>query len=436
MPGNCAVLLVRWMIVGELPPPEVIGAVIALVGLAVSIVGLLISWRGQLKKVLRYELGSTTSLGLTDKLSLVYDGTPLSKAQTVTVSVISDGRHSIRSTDFDGGPIEFDLSPATIVELLEATSEPPSYAAPTASFDGSKLRVGPGALGRHQRVDYLLIVDGDPALAIQAPLPDVEIGAPTVSRLWQMINKIFLGHRPRAYVIAGAATAYVAWFGYFFYLNPDVRGEDVSVYTSVGPAADEGTWLIQVPVGALPRVPAVRGDNCSKALERAVIAGAGLPVTSTSLRISIGSAGYRTKVSVGGARLIVDERRPLVAGARLKCPGRVEVRAPEDTDTLMVNLDDQTTRFIPARNPENYQSYHMLNVSAVAENCYCKWHLELDIKSGDSMKAVVVDASARLVGESRADASSIVPFEVVGAGPGKSYTYVAGQWKEDGLVGR
>jgi hypothetical protein len=436
MPGNCAVLLMRWMIAGEMPPPEVIAAVIALVGLVVSIVGLLISWRGQLKKVLRYELGSTTSLGLTDKLSLVYDGTPLANAQTVSVSVISDGRNSIRSTDFDGGPIEFDLSPATIVELLEATSEPVSYSAPTASFDGTKLRVGPGALGRHQRVDYLLIVDGDPGLKCAAPLPDVEIGAPTVSRLRRVINRIFLGHRPRAYAIAGIAIAYVAWFGYFFYLDPDVRSEDVSVYASVAPAADEGTWLIQVPVGALPRVPAIRGDNCSKALERAVIAGAGLPVTSTSLRVGIGSVGYRTKVSVGGARLFVDERRPLVAGARLKCPGKVEVEAPEDTDTLMVNLDDQTTRFIPAQHPGSDQGYHQLNVSAVAENCYCKWHLELDIKSGDSTKTVIVDAAARLSDVSRADASSIVPFEVVGAGPGQSYTYVAGQWKLDGLAGR
>jgi hypothetical protein len=422
MPGT--VLLVRWMIAAEMPPPEVIGAVIALVSLVVSIVGLLISWRGQLKKVLRYELGSTTSLGLTDKLSLVYDGTTLAKAQTVAVSVISDGRNSIKSSDFDGDrPIEFDLSPATIVELLEATSEPASYSAPKAAFDGSKLRVGPGSLGRHQQVDYLLIVDGDPGLKCEAPLPDVDVGASgaqTVQRVRRLINKIFLGHRWGVYFAAGFAITYVGWFGYRFYLDPEVHSESLSVYTSVGPRADEGTWLIQVPVGTLPRVPAKPGDKCSKALERAVIAGAGLPVTSTSLHVSIASAGYRTKVTFSGARLFIDERRPLIAGARLKCPGKVSVDALDTTDTLMVNLDDQTTRFVPAQNPVHYQSYYLLNVAADAENCYCKWHLELDMRSGDSLKTVVIDAAARLTDESRGGGGEIFWLVVRGARAPKS----------------
>jgi hypothetical protein len=113
--------------------------------------------------------------GVRGELELRHRGVPLQKTHVVELKLVNRGRRDIPSSDFDNGtPITLDTS-ARIIELLQTTSEPSTIPAPAVVVDGSALKIGPGLIGRGQRITYTVLVDGEPELKYQGTLQDVQV---------------------------------------------------------------------------------------------------------------------------------------------------------------------------------------------------------------------------------------------------------------------
>ena len=94
----------------------------------------------------------------------------------VDIYLSSRGRRDIKSEAFDDGePIALDIG-VPIRELHGVMWRPKTQRAVPHRVDGSRVLVGPGLIGRHQDLRFVLITDGKPKrLACQASLVDVRV---------------------------------------------------------------------------------------------------------------------------------------------------------------------------------------------------------------------------------------------------------------------
>jgi hypothetical protein len=112
--------------------------------------------------------------GVRGDLELRHRGRPLTDPHVLEVVLAGQGRRDIPSDAFDGGtPIRLDAG-APIVELLRVVSESSSNPAPATRVDGTALEIGPGLIGRRQKLTFTFLVEGEPGLDCQAPLIDVD----------------------------------------------------------------------------------------------------------------------------------------------------------------------------------------------------------------------------------------------------------------------
>lgn len=113
--------------------------------------------------------------GVRDDLRLFHRGVRLEHPYLAEVVLAGRGRRDIPRSAFDNGdPIRLDLH-VPIVELLQgsvidATSS--ATPAPRVRIDGTALLVGPALIGRRQRLTLTVLVEGEPALSCDAPLPN------------------------------------------------------------------------------------------------------------------------------------------------------------------------------------------------------------------------------------------------------------------------
>lgn len=399
----------------------------ALVGVA----GLYLSWRTLPEKRLYFGMSNPVSLGITENLTLAYAGIELTSAHTVNLWLSSEGRHSIKSADFDNGmPIVLDLAPARILELLGSDSIPEGYSAPPVEIDGTMLKIGPGALRPRQLTTYSMIIDGIPFLSCQTALPDVRVepwANKNSSKLRKISNFFFLRNRWTTLLAIWALLLFGltsgVYRGIFYRERPTV-----STYVTTIPAANEGTWMLQAPVRELPQLPSQLTDDCSAVLQRAVAAGAGVRVGTMQVDVT----AYVTDadaVSFNRARLIIDERNERLNGDKVRCVAReISAEPIESRDRLLVNLDDQSVRHIPALEPTNESWRYTINVEVATTDCYCRYHLEVDLDVDNESRTVVIDDTS--IGSDKSEsAPRLVPFQLSGSGSGNLYDFRGGHWQ-------
>lgn len=110
-----------------------------------------------------------------DDLQITFKDTPLDKPHVVRVHLVGQGRKDIPSTAFDSGnPLHLDIN-ANIVKVLQITSNG-QQPVPKIAVDGSTLRIGPSLIGKRQRIEITLLVDGEnPHLICQSYLENVDV---------------------------------------------------------------------------------------------------------------------------------------------------------------------------------------------------------------------------------------------------------------------
>lgn len=374
------------------------------------------------------------SLGLAEKLTLVYDGKELTDAHTLSVWLSSEGRHGIKSEDFDNQqPISFDLAPARILELLGAESTPDAYLPPAAEIEDSFLNVGPGAFRPRQRVSYLLIIDGLPSLQCKAALPDVRLesfDAKTSTRLRSISYSIFVKHWWFTTSVIFGVLAAGLWIGFtqiLEFVNRSSDWDEVTAFSKSFPSEDEGTWMLQVPVADLPRLPSNLATNCAPALESAVNAGAGIPVDTIRLHLDVYSFGQETS-SFDAARVIIDGRSSVTNLDKLRCESEAISTDPdESTDRLLVNLDDQTVKHFPADVVD--EDLYAIDIEVSTKTCFCAFHIELDVLLNGKVHTLILDKSNLAYEDTATPPPELIPFQLVGPGTGEIYDFKDGLWE-------
>jgi hypothetical protein len=134
------------------------------------------------RRRLLYGLRKVTPLvtapdGVRAELELSHRGQSLDQPHVIEFELVGRGRRDISHGAFDAGaPIRFDLL-TPIIELLEvaASDSSSSTPMPPVRIDGTVLTVGPSLIGRRQKLVFSLLVEGEPTLRCEAPLPDVEV---------------------------------------------------------------------------------------------------------------------------------------------------------------------------------------------------------------------------------------------------------------------
>jgi hypothetical protein len=103
------------------------------------------------------------------------DNRVLSHPHVVQVHLTTRGRKDIPSAAYDNGmPIVLGVG-GEIIDVLAVTAEPTSPACPPYEVAGSDLRIGPGLLGKRQRITFTLLLDSNaPAPTCSSKLIDVE----------------------------------------------------------------------------------------------------------------------------------------------------------------------------------------------------------------------------------------------------------------------
>lgn len=102
-------------------------------------------------------------------------GGKLDDPQIVTVAIQSNGRQSISPEMFSKAqPLVLKLG-VPLVEVLKVTSQPEEQAIPDFEEFESGLKVGPSGMAAKQRVEFSLLVDGEPHLTAVGHLPDVTV---------------------------------------------------------------------------------------------------------------------------------------------------------------------------------------------------------------------------------------------------------------------
>lgn len=109
-------------------------------------------------------------------IELLYHGTRLTDPRALTIELISRGRKDIPSDAYDGGqPLHLDVG-ASVVEVLQVSSEPDSLPLPHVSADKTSLKIGPSLIGRRHRITLTVLTDGgSPSLSCRSSLIDVQV---------------------------------------------------------------------------------------------------------------------------------------------------------------------------------------------------------------------------------------------------------------------
>jgi hypothetical protein len=109
-------------------------------------------------------------------LKLLYREEPLTDPHVLTVELISRGRKDIPNDAYnDGQPLQLDVG-ASIVEILQITSEPETLDTPHVTASGKRLNIGPSLIGKRHQITISVLTDGgQPYLTYRSPLIDVQI---------------------------------------------------------------------------------------------------------------------------------------------------------------------------------------------------------------------------------------------------------------------
>jgi hypothetical protein len=103
------------------------------------------------------------------------NGRVIKDPRLVEVTFLSNGRQSISSESFSQGrPLILDFG-VTVVEILKAAGQPAEQAIPDYKLDVSKLKIGPSGIAAKQKIDFSLLVDGNPRINLISNLPDVQV---------------------------------------------------------------------------------------------------------------------------------------------------------------------------------------------------------------------------------------------------------------------
>src|SRR6266496_1378600 len=107
----------------------------------------------------------------------------LADPRVLTLELVSRGRKDIPSEAYDDHqPLLLNVG-ARIVEVLQATSRPAAQPAPRITAAGTSLRIGPSLIGSRHEITITVLTDGgEPSLACQSPLIDVQVRQRTQDR--------------------------------------------------------------------------------------------------------------------------------------------------------------------------------------------------------------------------------------------------------------
>jgi hypothetical protein len=120
-------------------------------------------------------LVSTQVQGL-DKLSVAFDGAPLSHPYLVTVRIGSTGRADISSSSFDGGkPVLFDVRVPVLAQLGHWSSSDTVGARLTFAEGDSAVALQPSLLPKGHLMRAAYLCDGEPDVVPRIELADISI---------------------------------------------------------------------------------------------------------------------------------------------------------------------------------------------------------------------------------------------------------------------
>jgi len=120
-------------------------------------------------------------------------------------------------------------------------------------------------------------------------------------------------------------------------------------------------------------------------------------VIASSMNVQI--AAYKVggdRPEFRGAQIIIDDRLPKLVGPLVRCTGDpISAVSNKAEDRLLVNLDDETIRHLPGSKTSNDHNdlFYVLNVQAIADTCYCRWHIELDLAVDEEISKLLIDAT-------------------------------------------
>lgn len=159
----------------------------AVIALAVGLLGAAIAWIGPRRgrRRLHYGTISETRLlprhGLSEEvrsnLVLLHRGQPVGGDPYVVEIVLRGmGNRDIPSSSFDQGkPLRIHLG-VPIIEQLQVNEDSKSaIPTPPIRAGDKSVEIGPGLVGRRQRISVSLLVDGRPHLRAESPLPDIAV---------------------------------------------------------------------------------------------------------------------------------------------------------------------------------------------------------------------------------------------------------------------
>lgn len=142
---------------------DLVGAVVAIAGVAVSLAGIVYGWRAAVpQRKVAYSFDVTPLLngraGNVDDV-MVYRGTErLAHPHTATLKLVNVGNREIEAAHFNGAPVEFSLNARVIAELDRETGD--NRRIPPMETNGSALYVQPFVIHKGQEIAYKLLLDG------------------------------------------------------------------------------------------------------------------------------------------------------------------------------------------------------------------------------------------------------------------------------------
>ncbi|MEU1034562.1 hypothetical protein ABZ402_38845 [Streptomyces mirabilis] len=113
--------------------------------------------------------------GNSSSLTVTHGSTVLAKPRLVDVDLRNLSSRDITASSFHGGlSLIIDLD-ATIIEILDSSTQPPTSILPASAVNGTKLEIPPALLVKRQAVKYTVLVDGETENpSFQCPLVDFD----------------------------------------------------------------------------------------------------------------------------------------------------------------------------------------------------------------------------------------------------------------------
>ncbi|WP_159828362.1 hypothetical protein [Arthrobacter sp. 9AX] len=111
-----------------------------------------------------------------DRLTLAYDGSPVTNPYLVTLQLASSGRADITSSSFDGDkPILFELNVPILAEIEQTPSTSTVSAQLQYNGEGSVIQLPPSLLPKGFGIRASYVCDGEPTLEPKIELADITI---------------------------------------------------------------------------------------------------------------------------------------------------------------------------------------------------------------------------------------------------------------------